>query len=76
VVKKLLSGRCRTVQLAARLIEDDESTGLAIAECRDWSVLTGDTQGRRIDTELDGAVLSTTEVLNQWCETPRKKRRR
>jgi predicted nucleic acid-binding protein len=56
------------VELAARIGDDGESMGLAIAKCRGWSVLTDDKKARRIATELGVTVLSTTEVLKQWSE--------
>ncbi len=56
------------VQLAARIGDDGESMGLAIAKCRGWSVLTDDKKARRIATELGVGVLATTEVIKQWSE--------
>jgi hypothetical protein len=56
------------VQLAARIGDDGESMGLAIAKCRGWSVLTDDKKARRIATELGVGVLATTEVVKQWSE--------
>jgi hypothetical protein len=56
------------VQLAARIGDDGESMGLAIAKCRGWSVLTDDKKARRIATELGVGVLATTEVMKQWSE--------
>lgn len=56
------------VQLAARIGDDGESMGLAIAKCRGWSVLTDDKKARRIATELGVQVLATTEVIKQWSE--------
>jgi predicted nucleic acid-binding protein len=56
------------VQLAARIGDDGESMGLAIAKCRGWSVLTDDKKARRIAMELGVTVLSTPEVLKQWSE--------
>lgn len=56
------------VQLAARIRDDGESMGLAIAKCRGWSVLTDDKKARRIATELGVRLLATTEVVKQWSE--------
>ncbi len=58
------------VQLAAQ-IDDGESMGFAIAQCRGWSVLTDDKKARRIARELGVPVLSTTEVMKQWAEAAR-----
>lgn len=55
------------VQLAARIGDDGESMGLAIAKCRGWSVLTDDKKARRIAGELGVPVLSTPEVLKRWA---------
>lgn len=59
------------VELAARIGDDGESMGLAIARCRGWSILTDDKKARRIAKELGLAVLSTTGILKQWAETVR-----
>ncbi len=59
------------VELAARIGDDGESMGLAIAKCRGWSVLTDDKKARRIAKELGVAVLGTTGVMKQWAETVR-----
>ena len=59
------------VELAARIGDDGESMGLAIAKCRGWSVLTDDKKARRIATELGVRVLASTEVLKQWSEIAR-----
>ena len=56
------------VQLAARIGDDGESMGLAIAKGRGWSVLTDDKKARKIATELGVDVLATTEVMKQWSE--------
>ena len=56
------------VQLAARIGDDGESMGLAIAKCRGWSVLTDDKKACRIATELGVQVLGTTEIMKQWSE--------
>jgi predicted nucleic acid-binding protein len=56
------------VQLAARIGDDGESMGLAIAKCRGWSVLTDDKKACRIATELGVAVLTTTGIMKQWSE--------
>lgn len=56
------------VALAARIGDDGESMGLAIAKCRGWSVLTDDKKARRIAGELAVSVLSTPEVMRQWNE--------
>ncbi len=56
------------VKLAARIGDDGESMGLAIAKCRSWSVMTDDKKARRIAMELGVNVLATTEVMKQWSE--------
>lgn len=56
------------VELAARIGDDGESMGLAIAKCRGWSVLTDDKKARRIAKELGVVVLGTTGVMKQWAE--------
>jgi hypothetical protein len=56
------------VELAAKIGDDGESMGLAIAKCRGWSVLTDDKKARRIAKELGLDVLATTEVMKQWSE--------
>jgi hypothetical protein len=56
------------VELAARIGDDGESMGLAIAKCRGWSVLTDDKKARRIAKELGITVLGTTGVMKQWSE--------
>jgi hypothetical protein len=56
------------VQIAARIGDDGESMGLAIAKCRGWSVLTDDKKARTIATELGVCVIATTEVMKQWSE--------
>jgi predicted nucleic acid-binding protein len=56
------------VQLAARIGDDGESMGLAIAKCRGWSVMTDDKKARKIATELGVAVVATTEIMKQWSE--------
>lgn len=56
------------VELAARIGDDGESMGLAIAKCRGWSVLTDDKKARRIAKELGVVVLATTGVMKQWAE--------
>ncbi len=55
------------VELAARIGDDGESMGLAIAKCRSWSVLTDDKKARRIAKELGVPVLATPEVMKQWA---------
>lgn len=55
------------VELAARIVDDGESMGLAIAKCRNWSVLTDDKKARRIANELGVAALATAEVLKDWA---------
>jgi hypothetical protein len=57
------------VELAARIGDDGESMGLAIAKCRGWSVLTDDKKARRIARELSVSVLGTPEVMKQWAVT-------
>lgn len=61
------------VELAAKIGDDGESMGLAIAKCRGWSVLTDDKKARRIAKEMDIAVLATTEVMKQWSEIVKPK---
>src|SRR5690348_9340569 len=56
------------VELAARIGDDGESMGLAIAKCRGWSVLTDDKKARRIAKELDVEVFGTSGVMKQWAE--------
>lgn len=56
------------VELAARIGDDGESMGLAIAKVRGWSVLTDDKKARRIANELGVAVLATTGVMRRWAE--------
>jgi hypothetical protein len=55
------------IELAARIGDDGESMGLAIAKCRGWSVLTDDKKARRIAKELGVPVLATPEVMKQWA---------
>ncbi len=54
------------VELAARIRDDGESMGLAVAKCRGWSVLTDDRKARRIAGELGVPVVGTPEVLKLW----------
>lgn len=61
------------VELAAKIGDDGESMGLAIAKCRNWSVLTDDKKARRIAKELNVTVLATTEVMKQWSEIVKPK---
>lgn len=56
------------IELAARIGDDGESMGLAIAKCRGWSVLTDDKKARRIARELGVAVLATPAIMKQWAE--------
>jgi len=56
------------VELAARIGDDGESMGLAIAKCRGWSVLTDDKKARRIASELGVSVLDTSEVVKHWSD--------
>lgn len=56
------------VTLAARIGDDGESMGLAIAKCRGWSVMTDDKKARRIASELGIKVIGTVEVLKEWSE--------
>jgi hypothetical protein len=56
------------IQLAARIRDDGESMGLAIAKCRGWSVLTDDKKARRIAKELGVDVMGTPEVMKRWSE--------
>ena len=55
------------IELAARIGDDGESMGLAIAKCRGWSVLTDDKKARRIAKELGITVQGTPEVMKQWA---------
>ena len=55
------------IELAARIGDDGESMGLAIAKCRGWSVLTDDKKARRIARELGVTVLGTPEVMKRWA---------
>ena len=57
--------------LAARIGDDGESMGLAIAKHRGWSVLTDDKKARRIATELGVPVLATPEVMRLWATATR-----
>ena len=57
------------LQIAARISDDGESMGLAIAKCRGWSVLTDDKKARKIAAELRVNALSTTEIMKQWAES-------
>ncbi len=57
------------IQLAARIGDDGESMGLAIAKCRGWSVLTDDKKARRIAQELGVVVINTTTIIRQWAES-------
>lgn len=56
------------VELAARIGDDGESMGLAIAICRGWSVLTDDKKARRIAKDYGVDTLDTTEVMKAWAE--------
>jgi predicted nucleic acid-binding protein len=55
------------VELAARIRDDGESMGLAIAKCRGWQIVTDDRKARRIAGELGVAVLSTPEIMKAWA---------
>lgn len=59
------------IQLAARIGDDGESMGLAIAKCRGWSAMTDDKKARKIAAELGVAVVGTTEIMKQWFEIAR-----
>jgi len=59
------------VDLAARIGDDGESMGLAIAKCRKWSVLTDDKKARRIAKELGVVVMGTPEVMKKWSQAVR-----
>jgi hypothetical protein len=59
------------VELAARIGDDGESMGLAIAKCPGWSVLTDDKKARRLGMELAVSLLATTEVIKKWSEIAR-----
>ena len=56
------------VELAARIGDDGESMGLAIAKCRGWSVMTDDRKARRLAQELGVPVLATLEVMKEWAK--------
>ncbi|HEY5314114.1 MAG TPA: hypothetical protein VIK18_16400 [Pirellulales bacterium] len=56
------------VELAAKIGDDGESMGLAIAKCRGRSVLTDDKKARRIAKDLGLKLLATAEVMKQWSE--------
>ena len=55
------------VELTARIGDDGESMGLALAKSRGWSILTDDRKARRIAAELGVPVLATPEVLQAWA---------
>ena len=57
--------------LAARIGDDGESMGIAIAKCRGWAVVTDDKKARRIAQELGVSVLATTEIMKQWASIAR-----
>lgn len=59
------------VELAARIGDDGESMGLAIAKHRGWSVLTDDKKARKIAAEIGVGLLSTAEVIKTWSEVAR-----
>ena len=56
------------IEIAARIGDDGESMGLAIAKCRGRSVLTDDKKARRIANELGVVVMGTSDVMKQWSE--------
>ena len=56
------------VELAAKIGDDGESMGLAIAKCRGWSVMTDDRKARRLAQELGVPVLGTPEVMKEWAK--------
>src|SRR5262249_20214298 len=56
------------VELAARIRDDGESMGLAIAKCRGWQIVTDDRKARRIAGELEVAVLSTLEIMKACAQ--------
>ena len=56
------------VELTARLGDDGESMGLALAKCRGWSILSDDKKARRIAAELGVPTLSTIQVLQAWVQ--------
>jgi len=64
------------VELAARIGDDGESMGLAIAKCRGWSVMTDDRKARRIAKELGVAVMGTAGVIKHWSEIVKTSRGR
>jgi hypothetical protein len=55
------------VELAARIRDDGESMGLAIAKCRGRPIVTDDRKARRIAGELGIAILSTPEIMKAWA---------
>ena len=59
------------VSLLARIGDDGESMGLAIAKCRGWSVLTDDKKARRIAKEIGVNVTGTPDVMKRWSEVAR-----
>ncbi len=61
------------IELAARIGDDGESMGLAIAKCRGWSVLTDDKKARKIANELGVGVIGTTQVMKQWSDIEKPK---
>jgi len=56
------------VELTARLRDDGESMGLALAKCRGWSILTDDKKARRIVLELGVPTLGTPQVVKGWAD--------
>jgi predicted nucleic acid-binding protein len=56
------------VEIAARIEDDGESMGLAIAKCRGWTVFTDDKKARRIASELGVSVVETTAIMKQWAD--------
>lgn len=56
------------VELAAKIGDDGESMGLAIAKCRGWTVMTDDKKARRIAGELGIEVIGTPQVMKKWAE--------
>jgi len=61
------------VELAAKIGDDGESMGLAIAKCRGWSVMTDDKKARRFAKELGVPVLATPEVMMEWAKIAKPK---
>jgi hypothetical protein len=55
------------VELAAKIEDDGESMGLAIAKCRKWKVVSDDKKARRIAKELGVQTWGTPEIMKSWA---------